>query len=163
MDITELIIELQKIQKKDPTLPVWLGIDGGEGWEKQTEVFLINARHCPLDGDDCGDETFYPDCSGGKERDPSVYTEQHPTQYLRMIDYEKNEMEIITDDEAPYCRDILVLGNYGTQSYIEQTLGQEIEDKKDIEKFLKEQEKQKELDKDPDYQQYLELQKKFNK
>ena len=49
MNKSELI---KKLEKMPDDVPVWLGVDSGEGYSLLKDVFYGNSRHLPLDGDE---------------------------------------------------------------------------------------------------------------
>lgn len=51
--------ELLKLLESVPdNLPIWLGVDSGEGYLPLDEVFVGNYLDLPLDGDDCSCQEY---------------------------------------------------------------------------------------------------------
>lgn len=157
MNITELIKQLQEIQKTNPDLPVWLGVDPGEGWVKLDKIFVENAKYCGLDGDDMDNEVIYPDDPYTyKEIDKNIYYKSDLKKYIRNGELYEQEKEMI----ARY-RDVLILGEYNSEWYVEYTKKQEQEEIQAVEDFLQQQKENKLKIEDHEYQKYLELKNKF--
>ena len=49
MNVADLI---EKLSALPSHLPVWIGVDAGEGWTPAKDAFAFNAIDCPLDGDE---------------------------------------------------------------------------------------------------------------
>lgn len=97
MKLKQLIEDLNDLYKEYGDLPVWLGVDAGEGWPKLTYCDIHPAFEATLDLDEVNEEVIWEDeeVSEGYILDP-LYT-----------------------DEKRWCLPIIILGSSQTNQEIQ--------------------------------------------